>query len=287
MSVKIVTFGCRLNTYESEILKKELENLKLVEDIVVFNSCAVTNEAERQLKQAIRKEKRENKNAHIIVTGCAAQVYPEKYAVMEEVDLVAGNKEKAEFIRVLKDYFGRADDKSKSEKKVIVSNIKENSDYFEKFSILTNFEDRSRAFVQIQNGCNHYCTFCIIPYGRGSSKSVLSSKVITQIKNLCEKGYNEIVLTGVDITEYGKDLNEGLSLGDLIELILNKIPELQRLRLSSVDVAEIDNKLFNLIANEKRLMPHIHISLQSGDNMILKRMGRRNTREDIDRKSVV
>ncbi len=277
MTTKIITFGCRLNTYESELIKQEIQKLNLKEDIILFNSCAVTNEAERQLKQAIRKARRENTKAKIIVTGCASQIYPEKCAIMEEVDLVVGNKEKPELIRNLNEYFGRVN----CGEKVIVSDIKKHSNYFQKFSTLSTYEDRDRAFVQIQNGCNHRCTYCIIPYGRGKSTSILSDNIIGQIKKFCENGYNEVVLTGVDITEYGKDLDEGLTLGKLIKLVLTEVPELKRLRLSSVDVAEIDEDLLELICNEKRLMPHLHISLQSGDNMILKRMMRRHTREDV------
>jgi len=193
------------------------------------------------------------------------------------VDLVIGNKEKSELIQNLNEYFGRVN----CGEKVIVSDIQKHSNYFKKFSTLSIYEDRDRAFVQIQNGCNHRCTYCIIPYGRGKNTSILSDNIIEQTRKFCENGYNEVVLTGVDITEYGKDLNEGLMLGKLIKLILAEVPELLRLRLSSVDVAEIDEELLELIYNEKRLMPHLHISLQSGDNMILKRMMRRHTREDV------
>jgi threonylcarbamoyladenosine tRNA methylthiotransferase MtaB len=278
MTTKIITFGCRLNTYESELIKQEIQKLNLKDDVILFNSCAVTNEAERQLKQAIRKARREDGKAKIIVTGCASQIYPEKYATMEEVDLVVGNKEKPELVRNLNEYFGRAN----CGEKVIVSDIQEHSNYFKEFSsTLYDYDNMDRAFVQIQNGCNHRCTYCIIPYGRGKSTSILSANIVEQIREFCKNGFNEVVLTGVDITEYGADLDEGLTLGKLIKLILAEIPELPRLRLSSVDVAEIDAELLELIYNEKRLMPHLHISLQAGDNMILKRMMRRHTREDV------
>jgi threonylcarbamoyladenosine tRNA methylthiotransferase MtaB len=268
---KIITFGCRLNSYESEVIKGSLESAKL-NNIVLFNTCTVTKEAERQGLQAIRKARKEYPNHKIIVTGCAVQVNPEKYAKLKEVDKVIGNEEK-----LSKDLF--KSDFLISEEKIKVNDImsiKETAGH-----IVSSFDGKSRAFVQVQNGCNHRCTFCTIPYGRGNSRSVAPGEVVAQVKALVESGYNEIVITGVDITDYGLDLETKPNLGQLIKRILKLVPQLKRIRLSSIDVAEIDNDLLELIKYEPRLMPHLHISLQAGDNLILKRMKRRHNREQV------
>lgn len=269
MSQEIVTFGCRLNIYESEVIKAALEKSSM-EDVIVFNTCAVTKEAERQAMQAIRRAKRENPAKKIIVTGCAAQINPQKYADMVEVDQVMGNEEKLDY---------RNYGISRGEEKIHVNDIMSVSDTA--LHMVSSFDGKSRAFLQIQNGCNHRCTFCIIPYGRGNSRSVPIGSIVEHVKGLVAKGFKEVVLTGVDVTDYGLDLPGQPSLGEMIRRLLNLVPNLQRLRLSSLDVAEVDNQLFDLIINEPRLMPHIHISLQAGDNMILKRMKRRHTREQV------
>lgn len=276
MAVEIVTFGCRLNSYESEIIRKEsassgLSDLK--DGAIIFNTCAVTAEAVRQAKQAIRKARRENPNARIIVTGCAAQTEAENFAVMTEVDLVLGNEEKlqAHSYRQLPD-FG-----INHYEKLRVNNIME----VQKIAphMVNSMEGRTRAFVQVQNGCDHSCTFCIIPHGRGRSRSVPMGAVIEQIKQLIDNGIQEVVLTGVDLTSYGPDLPGKATLGKLISTILQHVPDLPRLRLSSIDSIEADQELINLLAYEERIMPHLHLSLQAGDNMILKRMKRRHLRE--------
>lgn len=268
MTEKVITFGCRLNIYESEVIKNSLDRVN-AKDIVVFNTCSVTKEAERQAQQTIRKVKRENPNLKIYVTGCAAQINPKKYAAMQEVDKVLGNEEKL----IAENY------QHEGSEKILVNDImsvKETA-----LHLVSSFDGKSRAFVQIQNGCNHRCTFCIIPYGRGNSRSVAIGKIVDQIKILVNQGYNEVVFTGVDISDYGKDLPGKPNLGQMIKRVLNLVPDLKRLRLSSIDVAEIDDELKDLIKNEPRLMPHIHISLQAGDNMILKRMKRRHNREQV------
>ena len=262
----VVTFGCKLNIFESEIIKKKLEEAS-IEDVIVFNTCSVTQEAEKQALQAIRRSIKQHPDKKIIVTGCSAQLNPEKYKTLDGVYKVIGNPDKFSLDNYLND------------QQVVVTDImtiKEISPH-----LVTDFEANTRAFIQIQNGCNHRCTFCIIPYGRGNSRSVSVATIVEQIKLLVDKGYKEIVLTGVDITDYGLDLPGQPKLGEMIRRVLNLVPELPRLRLSSVDVAEIDDTLFDLIINEPRLMPHIHISLQAGDNMILKRMKRRHTREQV------
>ncbi len=256
----IITFGCRLNFYESEIIKRSVK-LAGREDVIVINSCAVTNEAERQVKQSIRKAYRENPGKKIIVVGCAAQLNPEKYNEMPEVSKVLGNNEKLSYKNYLDDDEVEA-----------VTDTPIN---------MPTFQDRARAFVQIQNGCNHDCTFCCITHARGANKSVPIANIVSQVQALIEHGHHEIVLTGVDITDFGGDLPGKPSLGALVKRLLNTVPQLQRLRLSSIDVAEIDHELFQLITTEKRLMPHIHISAQSGDDMILKRMKRRHNRQQI------
>ncbi|MCZ2327919.1 tRNA (N(6)-L-threonylcarbamoyladenosine(37)-C(2))-methylthiotransferase MtaB [Bartonella sp. F02] len=276
MTIEVVTFGCRLNSYESEIIRKEsassgLGDLK--DDTIIFNTCAVTAEAVRQAKQAIRKARRENPHARIIVTGCAAQTEAKNFARMTEIDLVLGNEEKlhAHSYRQLPDFGINHDEKLR------VNNIME----VHKIAphMVNATEGRTRAFVQVQNGCDHKCTFCIIPYGRGPSRSVPMGVVIEQIKQLTGDGIQEIVLTGVDLTSYGPDLPGNISLGKLVSAILRHVPDLPRLRLSSIDSIEADQELINLLAYENRIMPHLHLSLQAGDNMILKRMKRRHLRE--------
>ncbi|ACS52104.1 tRNA (N(6)-L-threonylcarbamoyladenosine(37)-C(2))-methylthiotransferase MtaB [Bartonella grahamii] len=276
MAIEIVTFGCRLNSYESEIIRKEstssgLDQLK--DGAIIFNTCAVTAEAVRQAKQAIRKARRENPHARIIVTGCAAQTEAQNFASMREVDLVLGNEDKlhAHSYRQLPD-FG-----INHSEKVRINDIME----VQKIAphMVSAMQERTRAFVQVQNGCDHRCTFCIIPYGRGPSRSVPMGAVIEQIKKLIGEGIQEVVLTGVDLTSYGHDLPGKATLGKLTSAILHHVPNLARLRLSSIDSIEADEELINLLAYETRIMPHLHLSLQAGDNMILKRMKRRHLRE--------
>lgn len=266
---QIKTFGCRLNFYESEVMRDHASNAGL-EDAIIFNTCAVTKEAERQARQAIRKARRNNPQAKIIVTGCSAQIDPQKYAQMEEVDQVIGNDLKLKS----ESWGGEA-----QHAKILVNDImsvKETASH-----LIEGFEDKSRAFLQVQNGCDHRCTFCIIPYGRGNSRSVPMGEIAAQVRKLVEQGYNEIVFTGVDVTSYGGDLPGKPSLGQMIRRVLAMVPDLQRLRLSSLDPVEIDDDLWGLIENEPRLMPHLHLSLQAGDDMILKRMKRRHLRDDI------
>lgn len=263
----IVTFGCRLNVYESEVMRDHARNAGL-EDAIIFNTCAVTKEAERQARQAIRRARRENPDAKIIVTGCSAQISPDMYAGMGEVDQVIGNDLKL-----------KAETWGLKEEKVLVNDIMSVTETAS--HLLQGFEDKSRAFLQVQNGCDHRCTFCIIPYGRGNSRSVPIGVIAQQVKALVEQGYNEIVLTGVDVTSYGSDLPGKPSLGQMIRRVLASVPELKRLRLSSLDPVEIDEDLWRLIAEEPRLMPHLHLSLQAGDDLILKRMKRRHLRQDV------
>ena len=277
MAVDIVTFGCRLNTYESEVMRRETEAAGLGQldgGAIVFNTCAVTGEAVRQARQAIRKARRENPDARIIVTGCAAQTEPASFGGMEEVDLVIGNddKLKAQSYRALPE-FG-----INQFEKVRVNDIFEVTETAS--HMVDAIEGRARAFVQVQNGCDHRCTFCIIPYGRGNSRSVPMGAAVDQVKRLAENGYREGGLTGVDLTSYGPDLPGKPSLGGLVRAILRDVPDLDRLRLSSIDSIEADEDLMEAIANEPRLMPHFHLSLQHGDNLILKRMKRRHARED-------
>ena len=276
MAVDVVTFGCRLNTYESEVMKREAKAAGLEElkgGAVIFNTCAVTSEAVRQAKQSIRKARRENPDARIIVTGCAAQTDPAAFTDMAEVDLVLGNEEKlkAHNYRALPD-FG-VNDFEKARVNDIFS-VRETAGH-----MVDAIEGRARAFVQVQNGCDHRCTFCIIPYGRGNSRSVPMGAVVEQIKRLAGNGYAEVVLSGVDMTSYGADLPGAPRLGKLVKTILRQVPDVQRLRLSSIDSIEADEDLLEAIATETRLMPHLHLSLQSGDDMILKRMKRRHLRD--------
>ena len=266
-SQEVVTFGCRLNIYESEIIKKNLANSGL-DNVVVFNTCTVTKEAEKQARQAIRKAKKNNPDLKVIVTGCAAQRNPDIFANMIEVDKVIGNQEKLSPF-----YYNLNQDK------VIVNDImlvQETANH-----LVSAFDLRARAFIQVQNGCNHRCTFCIIPYARGNSRSVPIGVIVEQVNHLVASGYNEVVVTGVDVTAYGPDLPGNPTFAQMIKRVFRLVPELKRLRLSSIDVAEIDEELFDLMANEKRLMPHFHISLQAGDNMILKRMKRRHNRQQV------
>lgn len=267
---QVINFGCRLNHFESEGMKEQLEKIETNSKVIVFNTCAVTKEAERQARQSIRKYAKENPEAEIIVTGCAAQVNPEQFIKMPEVNKVLGNEEKLE----LKQYLTPEN----TEKAIVndIMSVKETA-----FHMISSFEGKARSFIQVQNGCNHRCTFCIIPYGRGNSRSVPIGEIVTQVKLLTSQGYNEVVLTGVDMTDYGSDLPGNPNLGQMTTRLLNLVPNLSRLRLSSVDVAEIDEDLIELLKNNPKLMPHFHISLQAGDNMILKRMKRRHTREQV------
>jgi len=269
----IKTFGCRLNFYESEVIRKFADK-KNIKNTTFINSCAVTNKAVADLKNEIRKSKKNNPNHEIVLTGCAAQIHSEEFEKMKEINSILGNKEK-----LLESAYETLASKENDQTKIkLIGNIFEKSKATS--PVIEKIENKIRGFVQIQNGCDHRCTFCIIPYGRGNSRSVRPSEIIKQIKTLMEKNYKEIVLTGVDLTSYGNDLNKKLTLGKLIKLIFEKLPYLNRLRLSSLDVAEIDEDLLKIIKNEKRVLPHIHLSIQSGDNMILKRMKRRHSREE-------
>ncbi len=278
MSVDVLTFGCRLNTYESEVIRRHAAAAGLA-DVVVVNTCAVTAEAERQARQAIRKAKRERPQARIIVTGCAAQTSPESFAAMAEVDRVIGNDDKiaGEAWIAAREALARPPDFGiGSEQKIVVNDImsvKETAAH-----LIEGLEGRSRAYVQVQNGCDHRCTFCIIPFGRGNSRSVPMGEVVTQVRRLADNGYREVVLTGVDLTSYGADLPGAPKLGTLVRQILRHAGSLERLRLSSLDCVEIDDELFAAFAEEPRLMPHLHLSLQAGDDLILKRMKRRHSR---------
>ena len=279
MSVDVVTFGCRLNAYEAEVIRRQAQAAGLA-DTVVVNTCAVTAEAVRQSRQAIRRLKRERPDVHIVVTGCAAQTEPGTFAGMPEVALVLGNAEKvsAEAWRAQRETLARRSTGLPPEAKVAVNDImavKETAAH-----LVDGFEGRARAFVQVQNGCDHRCTFCIIPYGRGNSRSVPMGEVVAQVRQLCARGYREIVLTGVDLTSYGGGLPGTPRLGTLVKQILKHVPELERLRLSSIDSVEADHDLLDAFAGNARLMPHLHLSLQAGDDLILKRMKRRHLRAD-------
>ncbi|MEX5563576.1 tRNA (N(6)-L-threonylcarbamoyladenosine(37)-C(2))-methylthiotransferase MtaB [Pseudophaeobacter sp. 1A16562] len=272
---KFTTLGCRLNAYETEAMK-ELSRAAGLEDAVVVNTCAVTAEAVRKARQEIRRLRRENPEAPIIVTGCAAQTEPETFAAMEEVTRVIGNTEKMQpdtWAEIAKgpDFIGETEKVQVDD----IMSVTETAGH-----LIDGFGTRSRAYVQVQNGCDHRCTFCIIPYGRGNSRSVPAGVVVDQIKRLVDKGYNEVVLTGVDLTSWGADLPAEPKLGDLVMRILKLVPDLPRLRISSIDSIEVDENLMQAIATEPRLMPHLHLSLQHGDDMILKRMARRHLRDD-------
>ncbi|MGA7545087.1 MAG: tRNA (N(6)-L-threonylcarbamoyladenosine(37)-C(2))-methylthiotransferase MtaB [Methyloceanibacter sp.] len=268
--IEIITFGCRLNAYESEVMRKHADAAGL-SDAVIVNTCAVTQEAVRQARQAIRKARRARPDAKIVVTGCAAQIDPGRFAAMAEVDHVIGNQEKTEPCT----FQGLGLDGSERIKVNDIMSVTETAGH-----LIEGFGSRARAFVQIQNGCNHRCTFCIIPFGRGPSRSVPAGEVVAQVRKLVENGYAEIVLTGVDITAYGADLPGSMTLGTLVKKVLALVPELPRLRLSSIDSVEADATLLAAIAEEERLMPHLHLSLQSGDDLTLKRMKRRHSRAD-------
>ena len=261
--VKIITFGCRINAYESEILKEKFSGF---DNLIIINSCAVTKEAERQCRQAIRKLRRENPDSRIVVTGCAAQVSASKFSAMKEVDLVLGNKEKVEIEKYIN---------GPLTEKTIVGDIfdYDNYDHF----LITGFEGRHRAFVQIQQGCNHRCTYCIVPYARGANRSVPAEEIIKQIRELLEKGFKEICLTGVDACSWQP------SFSGLVKQILEEIPDIPSLQFGSLDPAAIDDEFIELVRMHKNIAPHFHFSIQSGDNMVLKRMKRRHSREDVIR----
>ena len=266
--VDIVTFGCRLNAYESEVIRKRAAEDGLA-DAIVFNTCAVTGEAVRQARQAIRKARRARPGAKLIVTGCAAQIDPAAFAAMPEVDLVLGHAEtSAAGAYALKPELGRVRVND-------IMSVAETAGH-----LIDGLKDRARAYVEVQNGCDHRCTFCIIPFGRGNSRSAAAGEVVEQVRRLTAQGYQEVVLTGVDITSWGADLPGQPTLGQLVARILKLVPELPRLRLSSIDAAEIDPDLMRCLATEPRLMPYLHLSLQAGDDLILKRMKRRHSRAD-------
>ena len=276
MSTELVTFGCRLNISESETIRRHAEAAGL-ENMIIVNSCAVTGEAVRQTRQTIRRLKRERPDWHIVVTGCAAQTEPEIFAAMEEVDRVIGNQSKlaADAWISLKQSL---DFGLRAEEKVTIDDLdamRETASH-----MVDGFDGHVRAFVQVQNGCDHRCTFCIIPYGRGPSRSVPMGEVVAQVRQLAERGYLEAVLTGVDLTAWGADLPGRPRLGTLVDSILRHVPELARLRVSSVDPVEVDPEFMRALAEQARFMPHLHLSLQAGDDLILKRMKRRHLRAD-------
>ncbi len=266
----VITLGCRLNAYESEVMRRHVLAAG-IEDAVIVNTCAVTAEAVRQARQTVRRLRREQPNARLIVTGCAAQTEPEQFAALPEVDHVIGNADKmrAETYKALS--------LSGSQRVVVddIMSVKETA-----LHLIDGFGSGARTYVQVQNGCDHRCTFCIIPFGRGPSRSVPAGEVVGQVRKLVEAGASEVVLTGVDITSYGSDLPGEISLGRLVKQILRHVPELKRLRLSSIDQAEMDVHLIEALGGEPRLMPHLHLSLQAGDDMLLKRMKRRHSRAD-------
>ncbi len=334
---QVITFGCRLNSFESETIKQAI-NQSGEKNLIVFNSCAVTANAERDLRSSIRKARKNNPNAKIIVTGCAAQIDPQKYAALPEVDLVLGNNEKSRLENYQNNFSHTRNTQeieiSHNQKQANEnsakdtseqSNIEINSDKSNSFTLNQNqhqdrifyeelrkknnfideyqlskikvndimslrdtapqlvsyFENQTRAFLEIQNGCNHRCTFCIIPYGRGNSRSVGLGEIVEQSKKMIANGHQEIVLTGVDISDYGKDLPHPLTLAQMIKKLLKLVPELQRLRLSSIDVSELDDEFLEVLASETRLTPYLHLSVQSGDDLILKRMKRRHNRQQL------
>ncbi|MEM8919588.1 MAG: tRNA (N(6)-L-threonylcarbamoyladenosine(37)-C(2))-methylthiotransferase MtaB [Pseudomonadota bacterium] len=272
---EIVSMGCRLNIAESETIRQSLNHGDVqAEDLVIINSCAVTNEAVRQSRQAVRRARKVSPDKKIVVTGCAAQIDPGMFAEMPETDAVVGNFDKYDPASFK---FGLETNQSDIRVSDIMQ-VKETAPH-----MISAFAERSRAFVEIQNGCDHRCTFCIIPYGRGNSRSVPAGQVVDQIRKLVDQGFQEVVLTGVDVTSYGPDLPGQPTLGQLVKRIITHVPDLPRLRLSSLDGIEIDDRLFDLLTYEKRVMPHVHLSLQSGDDLILKRMKRRhNRRQAID-----
>jgi threonylcarbamoyladenosine tRNA methylthiotransferase MtaB len=265
---QVETFGCRLNSFESEIMRGHAEAAGL-SNAIIFNTCAVTAEATRQARQAIRKARKENPDADIIVTGCAAQTEAETFAAMPEVSRILGNEEKLKATSWLT---------GTNAPRVDVSDIMQVTQAH--VPLINRLTGRTRAFAQVQNGCDHRCTFCIIPYGRGNSRSVPLAAAVDQVKRLVDQGHNEVVLSGVDLTSWGADLEGAPKLGRLLSAILRKVSDLKRLRLSSIDSIEVDEELVEVLSGEARVMPHLHLSLQSGDNMILKRMKRRHARED-------
>lgn len=269
MSLDVVTFGCRLNIAESEVIRREAVAAG-VDNAVIVNTCNVTAEAVRQARQTIRRIKREQPDAQIVVTGCAAQTAPAPFAAMTEVDRVLGNEEKLD-ARAWSNIWA-------SNERVAVGDIMAVTR--QRMNAVDHIEGHTRAFVQVQNGCDHRCTFCIIPFGRGNSRSLPMDDAVAQVRRLVGNGYREVVLTGVDITSYGADLPDAPRLGALVKRILRDVPELVRLRLSSIDSVEVDDDLLDAFANEPRLMPHLHLSLQAGDDLILKRMKRRHSRGD-------
>ena len=262
--VKVISFGCRINSFEAEVLK---EKLKDFDDLIIINTCAVTSEAERQCRQTIRKLRKQNPQAQIVVTGCAAQIAGDRFAQMPEVNLVLGNKEKTQIEKYIS---------PSQHLNFVVSDIMTYDDY-DKY-IITGFEGRHRAFVQVQQGCNHRCTYCIIPYARGKNRSVSLSIILEQIRLLLSKGFKEICLTGIDICSYQ---TENLSFSQLVQKILEEIPELPSLQFGSLDPAALDDLFISLIEKYTNIYPHFHLSIQSGDNLILKRMGRRHSREQV------
>ncbi len=268
--IELVTFGCRLNAYESEAIRARAHEAGLA-DAVIVNTCAVTAEAVRQSRQAIRRARRTKPGAKIIVTGCAAQTEPQSFTKMPEVDLVLGNREKLEAASYAD--FGVA--QAERVRVNDIMSVKQTA-----AQLIDSFDGRARAFLQVQNGCDHRCTFCIIPFGRGPARSVPVGSVVEEARRLVDAGFPEIVLTGVDLTAYGADLPGAPALGSLVRKLLKLVPELKRLRLSSIDSIEADEALMRAIAEEERLMPHFHLSVQSGDDMILKRMKRRHARHD-------
>ncbi len=339
---KIITFGCRLNAYESEAIKEALKKSDQ-KNLIVFNSCAVTSEAERELRHAVRRARKDNPLAKIVVTGCAAQIDPEKYARMEEVDLVLGNQEKSKAesystqpsslsinssslgasatedlvssaqnlerslslrfkddeVLGRKENVSGADADSAHKDRIFFENRKSAATFLNPYDtskikvndimsvkdtapqLVSYFENKTRAFLEIQNGCNHRCTFCIIPFGRGNSRSVAFGEIVDQVKKMVAAGHKEVVFTGVDISGYGEDLAVKITLSGMIKRLLKLVPELPRLRLSSIDVAEIDEEFFEILKNEPRFMPYLHLSVQSGDDVILKRMKRRHNRAQV------
>jgi threonylcarbamoyladenosine tRNA methylthiotransferase MtaB len=269
--VEVVTFGCRLNAYESEVIRKRAAEDGL-SNAIIFNTCAVTGEAVRQARQAIRKARREHPDAKLIVTGCAAQIDPAAFGAMDEIDLVLGNAEKTEAGAYAPAALS-APDAPRVRVNDIMS-VRETAGH-----LIDGLKERARAYVEVQNGCDHRCTFCIIPFGRGNSRSAPAGEVVEQIRRLTAEGYREVVLTGVDVTSWGSDLPGQPTLGQLVARILKLVPDLPRLRLSSIDAAEIDPDLLRCLGEEPRLMPYLHLSLQAGDDMILKRMKRRHSRQ--------
>lgn len=261
---KIITLGCRLNAYESEVMRDNAQQAGL-DNAIIINTCAVTGEAVRQARQTIRKMRKSDPNARIIVTGCAAQIDPEAFASMEEVDRVIGNKEKLEVESFLPE-------RTELIEVTDIMQVRETANH-----LIDGFDGRARAFIEVQQGCDHRCTFCIIPFGRGPNRSVPIGEIVDRVKHLVKRGFKEIVLTGVDVTSYGPDLPGTPTFGQMVRRVLSNVPDLPRLRLSSLDPAAIDDDLLDVIAHEPRLMPHFHLSLQAGDDMVLKRMKRRHS----------